>query len=66
MITIIHNEKKGPELDYNFSNEEITLLAKFLRDRQNDLPEGLERFYATLENAIYNSLSLEEAKKLYS
>lgn len=66
MITIINNEKKSPELTYNFTSEEISLLAKFMRSNQDSIPNGLEHFYKELEDSIYNSLSLEEAKKLYS
>lgn len=66
MITIIENEKKSPELTYTFNSEEISLLAKLLREKQEILPLGLENFYNELQDTIYNSLSLEEAKKLYS
>ncbi|MCR4733676.1 MAG: hypothetical protein K5829_01560 [Treponema sp.] len=54
------------KLNYNFSAEEISLLARFLRDNQDQLPKGLEKFYKSLEDAIYNSLSLEEARRFYS
>ena len=53
-------------LDYSFSKKELFLLAKFLRQKQEELPEGLEIFYKTLEDTIYNTLSLEEVKKFYS
>ena len=53
-------------LDYSFSKKEVFLLAKFLRQKQEELPEGLEIFYKTLEDTIYNSLSLEEVKRFYS
>lgn len=66
MITIIKNEKKSPELTYTFNSEEISLLAKLLREKQEILPLGLEKFYNELQDTIYNSLSLEEARKLYS
>jgi UPF0755 protein len=33
---------------------------------QEELPEGLEIFYKTLEDSIYNCLSLEEVKRFYS
>ena len=66
MITIIENEKKSLESTYTFNSEEISLLAKLLREKQEILPLGLEKFYNELQDTIYNSLSLEEAKKLYS
>ena len=53
-------------LDYSFSKKEVFLLAKFLRQKQEELPEGLETFYKSLEDTIYNSLSLEEVKRFYS
>ena len=53
-------------LDYSFSKKELFLLAKFLRQKQEELPQGLESFYRTLEDSIYNSLSLEEVKRFYS
>ncbi|MBR1638697.1 MAG: hypothetical protein IJ688_04855 [Treponema sp.] len=53
-------------LDYSFSKKELFLLAKFLRNKQEELPLGLEGFYKALEDSIYNSLSLEEVKRFYS
>ena len=53
-------------LDYSFSKKELFLLAKYLRTKQEELPEGLEVFYKTLEDSIYNCLSLEEVKRFYS
>ena len=53
-------------LDYSLSKKELFLLAKYLRTKQEELPEGLELFYKTLEDSIYNCLSLEEVKRFYS
>lgn len=53
-------------LDYSFSKKELFLLAKFLRVKQEELPEGLEKFYGALEDSIYNYMSLEEVKRFYS
>jgi hypothetical protein len=53
-------------LEYSFSKKELFLLAKYLRTKQEELPEGLEVFYQTLEDSIYNCLSLEEVKRFYS
>ena len=53
-------------LNYSFSKNELYLLAKFLRRKQEELPKGLENLYKTLEDSIYNSLSLEEVKRFYS
>ena len=53
-------------LEYSFSKKELFLLAKYLRTKQEELPEGLEIFYKTLEDSIYNCPSLEEVKRFYS
>lgn len=53
-------------LDYSFSKNELFQLAKYLRSKQEELPEGLELFYKTLEDSIYNCMSLEEVKRFYS
>lgn len=53
-------------LDYTFSKKELFLLAKFLRLKQEEMPEGLEIFYKTLEDSIYNVMSLDEVKRFYS
>ncbi|MCR4579755.1 MAG: hypothetical protein K5681_05345 [Treponema sp.] len=53
-------------LDYSFSKKELFLLAKFLRQKQEELPLGLESLYKTLEDSIYNSLSLDEVRRFYS
>lgn len=54
------------KLTYNFTSGEIARLAKFLRENQDKLPEGLENFYKSLEDCVYNSLSLDEARIFYS
>ncbi len=53
-------------LDYSFSKNELFLLAKYLRTKQEELPEGLELFYKTLEDSIYNCMSLQEVQRFYS
>ena len=53
-------------LDYSFSKKEVFVLAKYLRQKQEELPEGLEMLYKTLEDSIYNCMSLEEVKRFYS
>ena len=53
-------------LEYNFSKKELFLLAKFLRQNEEKLPNGLESFYHVLEDSIYNPLSLDEVKRFYS
>jgi len=53
-------------LDYSFTKNELFQLAKFMRTKQEELPEGLEFFYKTLENSIYNCMSLQEVKRFFS
>lgn len=53
-------------LSYNFTAKEIALLAKFLRKKQEEVPEGLELFTKALEDSVYNCLSIEEVKNFYS
>ncbi len=53
-------------LDYSFSKNELFQLAKYLRKKQEELPEGLELFYKTLEDSVYNCMSLDEVKRFYS
>ncbi|MCR4632234.1 MAG: hypothetical protein K5786_11455 [Treponema sp.] len=62
---IVDNEDVSV-LDYSFSKKELFLLAKFLRNKQEEVPAGLDSFCRTLEDSIYNSLSLEEVKRFYS
>ena len=66
MIPMREPDEKKFTLSYNFTSKEVAGLAKFLRDTQENLPEGLEHFYKALEDSVYNSLSLDEVKKFYS
>lgn len=53
-------------LDYSFTKREVFLLAKFLRKNEEQLPLGLETLYKTLEDSVYNSLSISEIRKFFS
>ena len=66
MIPMREPDEKKYTLSYNFTSKEVAALAKFLRDNQENLPEGLEYFYKALEDSIYKSLTLEEVKNFYS
>ena len=66
MIPMREPDEKKFTLSYNFTSNEVAALAKFLRDNQESLPEGLEYFYKALEDSVYKSLSLDEVKKFYS
>ena len=53
-------------LNYSFTKREIGLLAKFLRQKETEIPHGLENFAKTIENSVYDCMTLEEVKKFYS
>lgn len=53
-------------LDYHFSHREIRVLARYFRNHQADLPEGLEDFARAVEAAVYNAMSIDEAEEFYS
>lgn len=53
-------------LSYDFTAAETVLLAKFLRENQPEIPSGLEHFARTVEDAVYSSLSVDEARDFYS
>lgn len=53
-------------LTYNFSASEIGILAKFLREKETELPRGLENFTKALEDSVYNCLSIDEVRRFYS
>jgi len=60
------SKEKSFALTYSFTSREIALLAKFLRSNQDKLPNGLESFYKSLEDTVYNNLTLDEAGIFYS
>ena len=66
MIPMRQAPQKQFSLSYNFTSQEVAVLAKFLRDHEESLPAGLEYFYKALEDSVYNSLSLDEVRKFYS
>ena len=66
MIPMRPVPQKEFSLSYNFNSQEVAALAKFLRDKQEQLPSGLEYFYKALEDSVYKSLSLDEVKQFYS
>jgi hypothetical protein len=63
------NRKPEPQnfnFSYNFDSEETAKLAKFFRENQERLPNGLEKFSKALEDAVYHGLSLEQARKFFT
>lgn len=52
-------------LTYNFTFNEVALLAKFFRKNQDKFPDGLESFDRTIQNTIYNELSLDQIRDFY-
>jgi hypothetical protein len=66
---MIRDTTKGIDilsLTYSFSPRETALLAHFLREHQDKIPDGLADFSKAVENAVYNSMSIDEAEKFYS
>jgi len=53
-------------LDYSFNEREIKILARFFRQNQGKLPEGLEDFARQIELLIYQNMSIDEVEKFYS
>lgn len=53
-------------LDYSFNEREIKILARFFRQNQGKLPEGLEDFARQIELLIYQKMSIDEVEKFYS
>lgn len=70
MISDIDNEKsvspQGVSLDYHFTEREIRLLAKFFRNHQSELPDGLVDFSDKIERTVYNTMSIGEAEVFFS
>lgn len=60
------NDSQSLSLDYHFNESEIKLLARFFRNNQEQLPDGLLDFSTKIERAIYNSMSIDEAQAFYS
>lgn len=54
------------KLTYSFTAKEIGLLAKFLREKETEIPQGLDHFAKSIENSVYDSLTLDEVKRFYS
>ena len=59
-------ENNTLSFSYHFSPRETSHLAHFLRKHQAELPDALLDFLKTVENVIYNSMSITEAEKFYS
>lgn len=66
LIDTITKIEDSEKVDYSFDIREIKLLAKFFRDHETELPEGLENFTKLLEDSLYSCLSLDEVRKFYS
>jgi hypothetical protein len=66
MNTDTAKDENTHSLSYTFSPRETACLARFLRVHQSEIPDGLSDFVKTVENAIYNSMSIDEAEKFYS
>jgi len=53
-------------LTYCFTPQETEMLAHFLRKHEDEIPVELAIFSKTVEDTVYNSMSIEEAEKFYS
>ena len=62
----ISKSNNSLSLDYHFNEREIRLLAKFFRNNQEKLPDGLIDFSTKIERTIYNSMSIAEANAFFS
>lgn len=54
------------KFSYEFSDEELKSLARFLRTRQESLPRELFAFFRTVQDELYGRLSIDEVEKLGS
>ncbi len=57
-------EKDNSVFTYNFSKEEMELLAKFIR--KNNVPDGLGRFRDIVYNYIYSNMTIDEAEIFFN
>lgn len=62
----MNNPENQTILTYSFTKKETGLLAKFFREKETELPRGLENFFRSIENTLYDNLTLDEVKKFYS
>ncbi len=53
-------------LDYHFTEREIRILARFFRNHQEQIPDGLLDFSMKIERVVYSSMSIGEAEAFYS
>lgn len=54
------------EYTYDFTSDEVKLLTLFMRAHEEELPVGLEDFFSSIENYIYNSMTIDEAEKFFN
>ncbi len=58
--------KNTVSLDYHFTEREIMILARFFRNHQDQIPDGLLDFSMKIEKVVYSSMSIGEAEAFYS
>ncbi len=58
--------KNRISLDYHFTEREIRILARFFRNHQEEIPDGLLDFSMKVERVVYSSMSIGEAEAFYS
>ena len=52
-------------LSYDFSAEEVLVLARFFRSCDSHVPAGMERLKRAVESAMYGAMTLEEMQRFY-
>lgn len=53
-------------LEWRFSQGEIRALVKFLRQGQNSVPAELRRLQEALEQKIYDTMTISQARDFFS
>lgn len=56
---------KSLSFEYKFTSSEVAALAKFLRVRSLDIPDELLNFTRAVEDAVYDTMSIQEAEHFY-
>ena len=52
-------------LSYDFSADEVLILAHFFRSCKFHIPSGLEQLQKAVESAVYGAMTLEEVQQFY-
>ena len=58
------SEKDPMVFTYTFSPQETAILARYIR--WQGLPDGLERFSATIFNTVYNAMTIDDVEQFFN